>query len=88
MLKTLRMQEFSFNGENHKFDMNGDINLGYDVTMWRWDGKKFDSENIVAGYHPVFNNFTHYSAATHLQDLKVSHLVSALMLFSINTSPF
>lgn len=78
------MDEFSFNGAQHKFDMNGDINLGYDVTMWRWDGKKIDGENIVAGYHPVFKNFTHYSAATHLQDLKASHFVSALTSFSIN----
>lgn len=78
MLKTLRMQEFSFNGGRYEFDMNGDMNLGYDVTMWRWDGKKIDG-NIVAAYHPAFNNFTHYSAATHLHDLKASPFVSALM---------
>lgn len=78
MLKTLRMQEFSFNGGRYEFDMNGDMNLGYDITMWRWDGKKID-ENIVAAYHLAFNNFTHYSTATHLHDLKVSPFVSALM---------
>lgn len=78
MLETLRMQEFSLHGTRYKFDMNGDINLGYDVTMWRWDGKKID-ETIVAAYHPAFNNFTHYSVATQLQDLKASPFVSALM---------
>lgn len=78
MLETLRRQEFSFNGVRYKFDENGDINLDYDVTMWRWDGKKIQ-ENTVAAYHSTFNNFTHYSAATHLQDLKASPFVSALM---------
>lgn len=73
------MQKFSFNGVWYNFDMNGDINLGYDVTMWRWNGKKIDGENIVAGFHPVFNNFTHYNAPTHLQDLKASPFLSTLV---------
>lgn len=89
MLKTLRTQEFSLKGGRYKFDSNGDINLGYDVTMWRWDGKKVRVQDIVAEYHPLYNNFTHtkHSTAPNLQDLKVSFHSAALISLSISRNP-
>lgn len=64
------MQEFSFNGARYKFDESGDIDLGYDVTLWRWNGEKFDVGDVVAKYHPASDNFTHTDAATQQHELK------------------
>ncbi|TNN60070.1 G-protein coupled receptor family C group 6 member A [Liparis tanakae] len=72
VLKALWMKEFKFRKNSYKFDSNGDINLGYDVTMWRSDGGNIYVHNVVAEYHPHSNNFTHtdHSSTQQLQDLK------------------
>ncbi|KAF3840241.1 hypothetical protein F7725_018958 [Dissostichus mawsoni] len=69
LLKAMWMEEFKLRGKSFKFDSSGDINLGYDVTMWRSDG-----ENIhVQDYHPHNNSFTH-STTQQLNALK--HIIS------------
>ncbi|XP_034384827.1 G-protein coupled receptor family C group 6 member A [Cyclopterus lumpus] len=72
VLKALWMEEFKFRKNSYKFDSRGDINLGYDVTMWRSDGGNIYVHNVVAEYHPHSNNFTHtnHSSTQQLQDLK------------------
>lgn len=73
VLKALWMQKFKLRGKSYKFDDKGDINLGYDVTMWRLQEGNIDVHDVVAGYHPHNNTFTHtYSSTTqHLHKLKV-----------------
>uniref|UniRef100_A0A3Q3WIL9 G-protein coupled receptor family C group 6 member A n=1 Tax=Mola mola TaxID=94237 RepID=A0A3Q3WIL9_MOLML len=71
VLKALWMQEFNFRGESYKFDSSGDINLGYDVIMWRSDRGKIFVHEIIAHYHPDYNNFTFTNnSTTELQRLK------------------
>ncbi|XP_038566242.1 G-protein coupled receptor family C group 6 member A [Micropterus salmoides] len=73
VLKALWMEEFKLREKSYKFDSSGDINLGYDVTMWRSDGGNILVHNVVAGYHPHINNFTHtYKTTTQqFKDLKL-----------------
>lgn len=75
MLKALWMEEFILGNTSYKFDSRGDINLGYDVTMWRSDEKNnIYVQDIVAEYHPDINDFTYTNhSTTHwFRDLKVS----------------
>ncbi|XP_068180356.1 G-protein coupled receptor family C group 6 member A isoform X2 [Antennarius striatus] len=73
VLKALWMQEFKLRQHTYMFDSNGDINLGYDVNMWRSDGEKSLIHDVIAEYHPQSNNFT-YSSPQSLQDLR--HVIS------------
>ncbi|XP_068425904.1 G-protein coupled receptor family C group 6 member A [Clinocottus analis] len=72
VLKALWMQEFKFRKHSYKFDSRGDINLGYDVTMWRSDGGNINVRDVVAEYHPHSNNLTHtnHSSTQQFWDLK------------------
>lgn len=80
MLRTLRKQEFKLQEERYKFDSRGDLNLGYDVTMWRSDRGDIDVHDVVAEYHPQDNSFTHSNhSVNHLQDLRVGPHSAALM---------
>lgn len=75
------MQEFKLREEIYKFDSRGDLNLGYDVTMWRSVRGNIHVHDVVAEYHPQDNNFVHnnYSTNRHLQDLRVSPHSAAFM---------
>lgn len=72
-LKILQEQEFELRGKSYKFDANGDINQGYDVTMWRTNGRSIYVHDVVAGYHPSNNSFTYTSHRTSalFRDLQV-----------------
>lgn len=61
VLKALWMEKFTLKGKTYKFDSSGDINLGYDVMKWRFNGKKTYAHDIVAEYHPLTSNFTYFS---------------------------
>ncbi|XP_070691024.1 G-protein coupled receptor family C group 6 member A [Pempheris klunzingeri] len=75
VLKALRTQEFKVRDKSYKFDNRGDLNLGYDVTMWKPNGTKVDVHDVVAEYHPHDNTFTHTNhSSTLLHDLK--HIIS------------
>lgn len=61
--------------KSYKFDGRGDINLGYDVIMWRLDKEtNMYVQDIVAEYHPDINDFTYtnHSTTQQFRDLKVS----------------
>uniref|UniRef100_A0A8D3CT21 G-protein coupled receptor family C group 6 member A n=1 Tax=Scophthalmus maximus TaxID=52904 RepID=A0A8D3CT21_SCOMX len=72
MLETLKMQELILGGKSYKFDSRGDLNLGYDVTMWWSDRGTIRIHNVVAEYHIHTNNFTHinHSTTQQFQDLR------------------
>lgn len=58
MLKALRTEEFKLGEKKYRFDDNGDINLGYDIIMWRSEGRDH-VHDVVAEYNPLFNNITY-----------------------------
>uniref|UniRef100_A0A3Q1IAV4 G-protein coupled receptor family C group 6 member A n=1 Tax=Anabas testudineus TaxID=64144 RepID=A0A3Q1IAV4_ANATE len=63
--------------KSYAFDRNGDINLGYDVTMWRSDGDtKIYVQDIVAEFHIDINNFTYTNYSTTQQFLDVKNIFS------------
>lgn len=75
MLETLWMEEFKFGEDKFKFDDSGDINLGYDILMWRSEGST-SIHDVVAEYHPEHTSITyidHPNPTTRqlLEDLKV-----------------
>ncbi|XP_051263230.1 G-protein coupled receptor family C group 6 member A [Dicentrarchus labrax] len=76
VLKALWMQKFKLRGQGYTFDSRGDINLGYDVTMWKSDGGSIYVHDVVAQYHLHNNTFTYtnYSTTRHFQGLK--HIIS------------
>ncbi|XP_070768754.1 G-protein coupled receptor family C group 6 member A [Enoplosus armatus] len=76
VLKALRGQEFKLREKSYRFDGSGDLNLGYDVTMWESDGRNIYIHDVVAEYHLPNNNFiyTNCSTTKHFQDLK--HIIS------------
>lgn len=88
MLKALWIKDFILRNKSYAFDRNGDINLGYDVTMWRSDGDtKIYVQDIVAEFHIDINNFTYtnYSTTQQFLDVKVKSRSTALKLILINT---
>ncbi|KAG8009726.1 G-protein coupled receptor family C group 6 member A [Nibea albiflora] len=72
VLEALRTQAFKLGQKSYTFDSRGDINLGYDVIMWRSDRGKIHVHDVVAEYHVLKNNFTYTNCSTtqHLRDLK------------------
>ncbi|XP_049901731.1 G-protein coupled receptor family C group 6 member A [Epinephelus moara] len=76
VLKALWMQKFKLREKTYQFDSGGDINLGYDVTMWRSEGGKIHVHDVVAEYHPQNNNFTHTNHNTIQQLWDLKHIIS------------
>ncbi|XP_040899422.1 G-protein coupled receptor family C group 6 member A [Toxotes jaculatrix] len=72
VLKALWMQEFKLRGKSYRFDNRGDINLGYDVSLWRSEKGNLYVHDVVAEYHPHTNIFTHtnHSSTQQFWDLK------------------
>ncbi|XP_044062485.1 G-protein coupled receptor family C group 6 member A [Siniperca chuatsi] len=76
VLKALCMQEFKLREKSYRFDSRGDINLGYDVTMWRSGEGNIHVHDVVAEYHPHNNNFTHTNYSTTQQFKELKHIIS------------
>ncbi|KAM6994305.1 G-protein coupled receptor family C group 6 member A [Tautogolabrus adspersus] len=76
VLKALRMHEFKLRGKTYKFNSEGDINLGYDVIMWRSERGYIEVHDVVSEYQPHNNSFTDTNSNTtqHLHHLK--HIIS------------
>ncbi|KAM9425778.1 G-protein coupled receptor family C group 6 member A [Pholidichthys leucotaenia] len=75
VLKTLRKQEFKLREKSYKFDSRGDINLGYDVTMWKSEEGNIISDT-VAEYYQHNNSFTYTNHSTTLQFFDFQHIIS------------
>lgn len=84
------MSEFKLGEKSYKFNSNGDINLGYDIVMWRSEGGKIYVHDTVAEYHPLYNNITYMDQQKPemrqlLEDLKVGsnpHAPSVTLMFT------
>ncbi|XP_077577583.1 G-protein coupled receptor family C group 6 member A [Stigmatopora nigra] len=76
VLEALRLHQFDFHGKNYSFGSQGDINQGYDITIWRSIEGNIDVRDIVAEYHPQNNSFTQTNSNSigHFQDLQ--HIIS------------
>ncbi|KAM4632842.1 G-protein coupled receptor family C group 6 member A [Polymixia lowei] len=61
VLKALKLHQFMLREKNYKFDDKGDINLGYDVTLWRSEKGIVHVHDVMAEYHPLNNSFTYTS---------------------------
>lgn len=53
---------FTQDGRSYSFNKSGDIDLGYDITIWKSEEGEVHVGDVVAVYHPSNNSFTH----THL----------------------
>ncbi|XP_076838246.1 G-protein coupled receptor family C group 6 member A isoform X2 [Brachyhypopomus gauderio] len=58
LLPNLRNSTFQMDGESYTFDENGDVNLGYDVTLWEMAEGRLKTLNVVAEYHLVNKSLT------------------------------
>ncbi|XP_061675106.1 G-protein coupled receptor family C group 6 member A [Syngnathoides biaculeatus] len=72
VLEALRVHEFEGQGKSYTFDSQGDINEGYDVTIWTSLEGKINVHDIVAEYNPQTKNFTLTSSNSsgRFQDLQ------------------
>lgn len=68
LLRALWKEEFKLRGKTYRFDDRGDINLGYDVSVW--GSQVYD---VVAEYHPLNDSFTYtkHNSTAQLRMLKV-----------------
>ncbi|XP_034144638.1 G-protein coupled receptor family C group 6 member A [Esox lucius] len=80
VLKALKGSAFEHNGKSYMFDMKGDINLGYDVTLWSAVRGVFHDHGVVAEYHTINDSFSYSSEET-------KKLLSDLMKLESKCSP-
>ncbi|XP_029593727.1 G-protein coupled receptor family C group 6 member A-like isoform X1 [Salmo trutta] len=72
VLGALKDSCFELEGKSYCFDKKGDINLGYDVTLWRSVRGVINVHDVVAEYHPINNSFSYTSGhIKNLTDLRV-----------------
>ncbi|KAF6716373.1 G-protein coupled receptor family C group 6 member A [Oryzias melastigma] len=71
VLQALWMHKFTLEAHSYRFNSRGDINLGYDVTLWSSDGRNDIILNVVSEYHVHNNSFTNQSfmQLPELQDI-------------------
>ncbi|KAK1790220.1 hypothetical protein P4O66_014142 [Electrophorus voltai] len=58
LLPILRNSTFQIEGDSYTFDENGDINLGYDITLWETAEGQLKTQNVVAEYHQLNRSLT------------------------------
>uniref|UniRef100_A0A673B609 G-protein coupled receptor family C group 6 member A n=1 Tax=Sphaeramia orbicularis TaxID=375764 RepID=A0A673B609_9TELE len=76
LLEELRTQEFEKEGKKYKFDKRGDINLGYNMTMWRSHEGNIHVHDVVAEYHPHNNSFSYTKHSSTMQLKELQHIIS------------
>ncbi|XP_052000641.1 G-protein coupled receptor family C group 6 member A [Xyrauchen texanus] len=74
LLAQLRNVTFEMEGLNLKFDDNGDINLGYDVSLWKKNGSDVHAVKI-AEYYSSNNSFS-LSFTSSTNQIVFEHVVS------------
>ncbi|XP_066514017.1 G-protein coupled receptor family C group 6 member A-like [Hoplias malabaricus] len=58
LLPGLRNCSFEMDGFTYTFDENGDINLGYHISMWNSSGQSIRTVNVVSVYNQQNNSLT------------------------------
>lgn len=76
VLKALWKHEFKHGEEIYKFNDKGDINMGYDVTLWRSEQGTVHVHDVVAHYDPLNNWITHTNHDTTKQFKELKHIIS------------
>jgi len=56
LLRALKNTTFQKERQKYRFDENGDVNLGYDISIWSTTEGAIRSLNVVAEYHPHNNS--------------------------------
>ncbi|XP_066558865.1 G-protein coupled receptor family C group 6 member A-like [Amia ocellicauda] len=75
LLISLKKTEFEQNGRSLRFDSNGDINLGYNVVVWKSFNGDIDVDNTVSEYD--INNETFiFSSNAKKQELDLRSVIS------------
>uniref|UniRef100_A0A674A3Z0 G-protein coupled receptor family C group 6 member A n=1 Tax=Salmo trutta TaxID=8032 RepID=A0A674A3Z0_SALTR len=69
VLGALKDSCFELEGKSYCFDKKGDINLGYDVTLWRSVRGVINVHDVVAEYHPLNNSFSYTMHCVPVQDV-------------------
>ncbi|KAM3873577.1 G-protein coupled receptor family C group 6 member A-like [Diretmus argenteus] len=76
VLRALWMRPFWHNEKKYTFDDKGDINLDYDLTLWKSEKGMIHNHDIVAMYHPHNNSLTYTDHSTTKQLLDLKKIVS------------
>ncbi|XP_036412308.1 G-protein coupled receptor family C group 6 member A [Colossoma macropomum] len=58
LLPELRNSTYEMDGTIYKFDENGDVNLGYQISLWSTTGQSVQTLNIVSMYHQQNSSLT------------------------------
>ncbi|KAI4895906.1 hypothetical protein NFI96_003259 [Prochilodus magdalenae] len=72
LLPELRNSSYEMNGTVYTFNENGDVDLGYHISLWRTTGQRVQTLNVVSVYHQQNSSLT----ATNLK-LNVTSKCSA-----------
>ncbi|XP_072525297.1 G-protein coupled receptor family C group 6 member A [Salminus brasiliensis] len=51
LLQMLRKSTFNMNNVSYTFNENGDVNLGYHISLWKTSGQTVETNNVVSVYH-------------------------------------
>ncbi|XP_056142950.1 G-protein coupled receptor family C group 6 member A [Lampris incognitus] len=76
LLRALRMCSFKNGDRRYRFNSLGDVNLGYDVTLWRSGRDTIRVKEVVAEYHVPNNSFTYTSPIAKEQLMHLRSTVS------------
>ncbi|KAL2084844.1 hypothetical protein ACEWY4_020362 [Coilia grayii] len=76
LLRALKNTTFEKEGKQYRFDEYGDVNLGYDISIWSTTGGTIRSLNVVAEYHPQNNSITPISPEMEWQLSVLKSVVS------------
>ncbi|XP_070978772.1 G-protein coupled receptor family C group 6 member A-like [Oncorhynchus clarkii lewisi] len=83
VLEALRGSRFELEGKSYTFDQKGDINMGYDVTLWRSVRGVINIHDVVAEYHPINNSFIYTSGNTK----NITNLMDVVSVCSASCEP-
>uniref|UniRef100_A0A3B4TJE4 G-protein coupled receptor family C group 6 member A n=1 Tax=Seriola dumerili TaxID=41447 RepID=A0A3B4TJE4_SERDU len=76
VLEALKKQGFKYGGKSYNFNEEGDLLLGYDMNLWRSDGREIHINEVVAEYDLLTNNFTYTNHSTTQQLMKLKDIKS------------
>ncbi|KAG7219147.1 hypothetical protein INR49_009438 [Caranx melampygus] len=76
LLQILKKQKFELGGKTYNFTEEGDLDLGYDVTLWRSDDGELEIHDILAEYDIMTMNFDWTSLNTTQEYMELKSITS------------